>query len=142
MVFVQDDSILTLPIPREADINTTTDDDVIFVDDYIPAQRITAVVNLCSPESSTSNRRKRQHSPAPRYRDVPELSESMNETLLVQAVKCPVCMEKITKGPPHSTICGHIFCGDCIKRAIQARKKCPICNKNLTVKGIHPLYFT
>lgn len=133
-------------VPPTATTATTVDDDddeVIFVEGYTARpQRITAVVDLCSPESSSSNRRKRQHSPSTPKRSNLDLSDSMDDATPVQGFKCPVCMEKIKRGPPHSTICGHIFCGDCIKRAISARKKCPICNKNLSMKGIHPLYFT
>lgn len=138
MVIVHDDGSLPLPMPQNID------DDIILIEDGpdVRVQRITAVVDLCSPESSSSNRRKRRHSPVTVRRPFPELSESMDETMPVRPVKCPVCMEKIKDGPPHSTICGHIFCGECIKRAIKARKKCPICNTGLTLKGIHPLYFS
>lgn len=141
---VNDDGSSPLPTPiRQI---ATVDDEVILIDDEpderVHVRRVTAVVDLCSPDSSSSNRRKRSHSPGAASRKMSDLSESMDETMAVGGMSCPVCMEKIKNGPPHSTICGHIFCGCCIKRAVGEHKKCPICNKRLTIKGIHPLYFT
>jgi hypothetical protein len=54
------------------------------------------------------------------------------------ALECPIClgaMNGIT-----ATTCGHIFCLECIKKAIQVTKCCPLCKKRLTVRSIHPLY--
>lgn len=52
--------------------------------------------------------------------------------------KCAICMENLKEET--STICGHIFCGACIKGAIQAQKKCPTCRKKLNMKNIHRIY--
>jgi hypothetical protein len=52
--------------------------------------------------------------------------------------KCVICMENLKEET--STICGHIFCGACIKGAIQAQKKCPTCRKKLNMKNIHRIY--
>ncbi|NDW60396.1 hypothetical protein G0P98_28610, partial [Yangia sp. PrR004] len=38
------------------------------------------------------------------------------------------------------TVCGHIFCQNCIKAAIQAQKKCPTCRKKLTAGQQHRVY--
>lgn len=54
--------------------------------------------------------------------------------------QCPICMELVRKRRPHSTFCGHIFCGDCIDQAIKSQKKCPMCNKTLSAKQIFRIY--
>ncbi|XP_078167019.1 uncharacterized protein LOC144561798 isoform X2 [Carex rostrata] len=51
---------------------------------------------------------------------------------------CPVCMNALVE--PSSTICGHIFCKECIKASIQAQKKCPTCRKQLNMKNFHRVY--
>uniref|UniRef100_A0A0E0FXN8 RING-type domain-containing protein n=2 Tax=Oryza TaxID=4527 RepID=A0A0E0FXN8_ORYNI len=51
---------------------------------------------------------------------------------------CPVCMNELVE--PSSTICGHIFCKQCIKASIQAQKKCPTCRRKLTMNNFHRVY--
>uniref|UniRef100_A0A0E0JSV0 RING-type domain-containing protein n=1 Tax=Oryza punctata TaxID=4537 RepID=A0A0E0JSV0_ORYPU len=51
---------------------------------------------------------------------------------------CPVCMNELVE--PSSTICGHIFCRQCIKASIQAQKKCPTCRRKLTMNNFHRVY--
>jgi len=54
------------------------------------------------------------------------------------APECAIClgeMKNIT-----ATTCGHIFCKECIKEAIQVTKCCPLCKKKLTLRSIHPIY--
>lgn len=51
---------------------------------------------------------------------------------------CAVCLEYVKS--PHSTICGHIYCGECIKNSIKIFKKCPTCNKKLKASNVHPIY--
>lgn len=61
-------------------------------------------------------------------------------------LKCAICLSVAKTGDPLcSTICGHIFCEDCIKSVIANKvaggKKCPICRKSLAGKNsIHRLY--
>ncbi|KAJ3678293.1 hypothetical protein LUZ60_002096 [Juncus effusus] len=51
---------------------------------------------------------------------------------------CPVCMNPLTE--PSSTICGHIFCKECITMAIKAQKKCPTCRRKLNASNFHRVY--
>ena len=54
-------------------------------------------------------------------------------------LKCAICLdvlEDIT-----STVCGHIFCAGCIRQAIRANGKCPLCQRRLHLKDTHPLFF-
>uniref|UniRef100_A0A0A9CMV4 RING-type domain-containing protein n=1 Tax=Arundo donax TaxID=35708 RepID=A0A0A9CMV4_ARUDO len=51
---------------------------------------------------------------------------------------CPVCWNKLEE--PSTTICGHIFCAECIKQAIQVHKKCPTCRRSLRSNNFHRIY--
>ncbi|CAM8911747.1 unnamed protein product [Rhodiola kirilowii] len=51
---------------------------------------------------------------------------------------CPICMEKLKIET--STKCGHIFCEDCIKKALSVKKCCPTCRKKLRAKDIFRIY--
>uniref|UniRef100_A0A8W7P511 RING-type domain-containing protein n=1 Tax=Anopheles coluzzii TaxID=1518534 RepID=A0A8W7P511_ANOCL len=56
---------------------------------------------------------------------------------------CPICYESLADRPVLSTICGHLFCADCIKRAQQLTKQCPMCKRKLwKASQMHPIYFT
>lgn len=57
---------------------------------------------------------------------------------LLSKVKCSICLEQLTNIT--STVCGHIFCEDCIVKAIKSSKKCPICRCKLTQRNIHPIF--
>lgn len=52
--------------------------------------------------------------------------------------KCTVCLGEMEK--MSSTTCGHVFCWDCIRRAVATQQKCPTCRKKLTAKQIHRIY--
>mmetsp|Transcript_4752 Transcript_4752/g.30079 ORF Transcript_4752/g.30079 Transcript_4752/m.30079 type:complete len:153 (+) Transcript_4752:134-592(+) len=52
--------------------------------------------------------------------------------------KCTVCLGEMEK--MSSTTCGHVFCWDCIRRAVASQQKCPTCRKKLTAKQIHRIY--
>ncbi|KAI5638507.1 zinc finger, c3HC4 type (RING finger) domain-containing protein [Phthorimaea operculella] len=57
-------------------------------------------------------------------------------------IKCPICFENINKDQISSTRCGHVFCTDCIKRALKRTPKCPICLRWLRgARAHHPLHF-
>ncbi|XP_073367138.1 probable histone acetyltransferase HAC-like 1 [Aegilops tauschii subsp. strangulata] len=51
---------------------------------------------------------------------------------------CPVCMNELVDAS--STICGHIFCQNCIEASIQAQSKCPTCRRTLTRNSFHRVY--
>uniref|UniRef100_A0A0A8YF62 RING-type domain-containing protein n=1 Tax=Arundo donax TaxID=35708 RepID=A0A0A8YF62_ARUDO len=51
---------------------------------------------------------------------------------------CPVCWNKLEE--PSTTICGHIFCAECIKQAIKVQKKCPTCRRSLRSNNFHRIY--
>eukprot|EP00243_Klebsormidium_subtile_P011729 TRINITY_DN6779_c0_g2_i3.p1 TRINITY_DN6779_c0_g2~~TRINITY_DN6779_c0_g2_i3.p1 ORF type:complete len:243 (-),score=21.88 TRINITY_DN6779_c0_g2_i3:148-876(-) len=51
---------------------------------------------------------------------------------------CSICLENMKEEA--TTICGHIFCKQCIMDSIKATKKCPTCRKKLSVKDVHRIY--
>ncbi|KAK1259650.1 hypothetical protein QJS04_geneDACA020785 [Acorus gramineus] len=51
---------------------------------------------------------------------------------------CPICMGQLVEAM--STVCGHIFCKQCITAAIKVRKSCPTCRRKLTQNNIHRVY--
>ncbi|XP_001864079.2 uncharacterized protein LOC6046965 [Culex quinquefasciatus] len=59
----------------------------------------------------------------------------------VIAISCPICFDSILKKPAASTICGHLFCNDCISQEIKVRKQCPLCKRKLARNNIHPVFF-
>jgi SNF2 family DNA or RNA helicase len=44
---------------------------------------------------------------------------------------CGICMCEIEEGNVGVTICGHIYCHDCLTQWIETRSSCPLCNKIL-----------
>lgn len=54
--------------------------------------------------------------------------------------KCPVCWKFVHQHQPTSTACGHVFCRSCIKTALQATNKCPVCQKLMTLRQVFRIY--
>ena len=49
---------------------------------------------------------------------------------------CPICLDSLAEVKESgsflaSTVCGHIFCGPCLKSAVASNGKCPTCRKNI-----------
>ncbi|XP_032541197.1 E3 ubiquitin-protein ligase RNF4-like isoform X2 [Chiroxiphia lanceolata] len=58
---------------------------------------------------------------------------------------CPICMDlysKILRSERLvlSTLCGHIFCSQCLPVAIEVTGACPTCSRELTHRQYHPIY--
>lgn len=127
------------------------DDDLIFVS-HTPSNSnipIIDLINIDSPLSRRNVQRNRVNiqqattstAPAPATVPTPSVANSSLNESIAGRPTCPICMESLFKNNPHSTICGHMFCRPCITQAVQISKKCPLCNKKLTAKGFHPVYF-
>ncbi|RWW74616.1 hypothetical protein BHE74_00017444 [Ensete ventricosum] len=54
------------------------------------------------------------------------------------AFVCSICMDTLAE--PSSTICGHIFCSSCIKASVKSHKKCPTCQRKLSMSNFHRVY--
>lgn len=114
------------------------DEDVIFVHEIPARQRITATIDLCATDDDDHLKQ-----PTTQKMESAALPPMLNSppSATGVAVKCPVCLESVPNDEVHSTICGHLYCGPCIKNTIKTRKKCPMCNKTLNAKQIHRIYF-
>lgn len=55
-------------------------------------------------------------------------------------LNCPICFSKFENLDVFAAICGHLFCGDCIKALPQQSLKCPICNKHLSMDDLRKIY--
>lgn len=59
-------------------------------------------------------------------------SEKISGSLIVpkdSTTSCPLCSNQ--RSNPTSTLCGHIFCWDCIYRWLRERSECPICRTSI-----------
>lgn len=43
---------------------------------------------------------------------------------------CPICLRLLYK--PSSTVCGHIFCKECIEKSFKLNPQCPICRNHIS----------
>ncbi|CAK9298908.1 unnamed protein product [Gordionus sp. m RMFG-2023] len=63
-----------------------------------------------------------------------------------QSVSCSVCLDDHTQilrqkdNSMMATVCGHIFCQNCILTSFAISKKCPMCRKTLKRHQIHHLH--
>lgn len=51
---------------------------------------------------------------------------------------CPICL--CTWVAPVSTLCGHIFCKNCIAQWLKVTKKCPVCKAGPNKLKTHPIF--
>lgn len=121
-----------------------SDDDVIFIGEQ---QQNVSVINLCSPDRGPrssrilkSNNNGRLGKECTTNKDTAQPTVAKVSEVERNTVICAICMDSSVGRQPHSTSCGHIFCGACIKESIIIRKKCPLCNKSLTCKNIFPVF--
>jgi hypothetical protein len=43
-------------------------------------------------------------------------------------IECSICLERLNK-IKRKTVCGHIYCAECIENWFNKHKRCPLCNK-------------
>lgn len=86
--------------------------------------------------------------PQPEIETDSELTETALEPLAettatstdLQPHKCPVCLNFVHNREPATTTCGHVFCSKCIKTALIATCKCPVCQKLMTIRQVIRIY--
>lgn len=66
-------------------------------------------------------------------------------TTTEKKICCPICWDddktiKRRKRKLMSTTCGHVFCDQCIRNAVQMQNKCPTCRKKLSLRQLHPIF--
>lgn len=51
--------------------------------------------------------------------------------------KCGVCLDNVTGNDLGVTICGHIFCYNCVKPFVESKNKCPMCMKSMDKSDLY-----
>ena len=85
----------------------------------------------------------RKRAPLPPEPPIPPEIQKANEATGLsdkgpESIKCTICLETVTNMT--STSCGHVFCGECIRNAVQVSNQCPICRTKLTLGKLHRLF--
>lgn len=78
----------------------------------------------------------RAAAPAP----APRPSSSVLDTSSNGGPSCPICLCSWTS--PVSTLCGHIFCKDCIAQWVKQTKSCPVCKAGAAKLKTHPIFIS
>lgn len=117
---------VAIEMPDVIFVDIVSDDEVIFVNSHRPLNEI-PIVDL----SDHVNEVYSNSTPTAQVSPVGPQENQFRHS-------CGICLDDINS--PHSTTCGHIFCGDCIKSALKMFKKCPYCNKKLKISNVHPIY--
>lgn len=60
--------------------------------------------------------------------------DKINSNEIINNDSCVICMDEITN--PTLTVCGHLYCYDCIKICLNNKKICPMCKKDLNGKDL------
>ena len=63
------------------------------------------------------------------------------------SISCPICLESIDEIKAAnkklcSTVCGHVFCMNCLEQFVKHKKQCPTCRKKLSKKQYHPIFLS
>uniref|UniRef100_A0A1B0G5U2 RING-type domain-containing protein n=1 Tax=Glossina morsitans morsitans TaxID=37546 RepID=A0A1B0G5U2_GLOMM len=53
---------------------------------------------------------------------------------------CPICLESMIEREPTSTMCGHVFCKSCIRKALTFNRRCPICKAEVELDELLRLH--
>ncbi|TXG72629.1 hypothetical protein EZV62_001208 [Acer yangbiense] len=75
-------------------------------------------------------------SPVKNVLEPPEFPQ--NPVVVAPVFNCPICIGPLKDAT--TTRCGHIYCKECIEKAIAAQSKCPTCRKKLGKRGIFRVY--
>ena len=97
-----------------------------------------APTDISSPSTRSTRKSKKQTLPIlPPTNTAPEEPEVPSNVNL----RCGICLSPFSSASLSSTICGHIFCHECITQALKVNKKCPVCRKDLKGRNaVHRLF--
>ncbi|XP_062550202.1 E3 ubiquitin-protein ligase NEURL1B-like [Armigeres subalbatus] len=111
--------------PKRRPIETVHDDDCIIVEPE-PDVEPKKAAKLAAASSVSQSM-----SPTPPSVAPPGVSDG---------ITCPICFENVFQMQAASTICGHLYCYQCIAMEIEVRPKCPICSRPLQAPDIIQLF--
>lgn len=55
------------------------------------------------------------------------------------ALECGICSGQIKNQEMSSTLCGHLFCTNCITDVARDHQRCPSCNAEINLEKLHPI---
>ncbi|KAK2170952.1 hypothetical protein NP493_1120g00030 [Ridgeia piscesae] len=139
-------------VPGPGCIDLTSEVDEEFVD--LTSLNDSTVVVLAMVDPYIPRQTRMEHDKAMRC-EIPRLGELPETNISAQPldgaaspqhhIMCPICLDHIeeirrSRRRLMSTVCGHLFCSECIIDIIRTHKKCPTCRKRLTQSQVHPVY--
>lgn len=73
----------------------------------------------------------------------PEIENTKVISVLKGKLTCSICQQTVaeSKSPLASTVCGHLFCQRCIRKAVRLTNSCPTCRKKIKLRDVHRVYF-
>ncbi|XP_077428783.1 E3 ubiquitin-protein ligase RNF4 isoform X2 [Vanacampus margaritifer] len=122
-------------------VDLTNNDSVLLVDEGARGRRS----NLRESYVVSSDDDDAVSSSVPSANVLTSLQTQSSTRLTPGTISCPVCLdtypEMVESGRlVVSTKCGHVFCSQCLRDALQRSHSCPTCRKRLTPRQYHPLY--
>lgn len=107
----------------------TNDEEIIFVSESVPnnSRNNHNNVECASPKISSPPKTKKA-----RRMSNTESSKNLGN--------CPICIDSLLGKTIVSTVCGHVFCKQCLETAIKTNKKCPTCRKQIKNNGYHKIF--
>lgn len=55
-------------------------------------------------------------------------------------MECAICLENIVYQRVSSTRCGHLFCSECIEKAIAVQNQCPMCKTEVNLNNLRRIH--
>ncbi|XP_026764182.2 uncharacterized protein LOC113522628 [Galleria mellonella] len=139
----------TLPTPNTNEIlnlpnQYTNEHTIINLDNIVSNDIVTSSVQdfrRLRKNKKLKNKSQSLSTILPNHTQLPPFMRSQTNAPPKGIGDCPICMDSLANNSVASTLCGHVFCMECIKAAIKTSgKKCPTCRKVLKGVGYHQLF--
>ncbi|CAG8555901.1 15982_t:CDS:2 [Acaulospora morrowiae] len=131
--------------PYRFALESQVNPEVILIDDDSSdvsppqVQRVMQDGNMTPPYSQDRSTTPPHPSQTQNETSVPSLAGNGTSIPRGLQLKCAICLDR--PKDVSSTICGHIFCFECISTAVRTQKTCSLCRKSITKKQIKRLEF-
>jgi len=107
--------------------------DIISLDGTISPPRVR------SPEGSLHRQRHR-------HRENQRPPSSITSGSSTSSLCCGICMDRLSGGRiqeigVQTTMCGHLYCRDCLFQWVDGHGNCPTCKRPTSREQLHPIYF-
>jgi hypothetical protein len=123
---------VVVPLRLRNEIIDITDSPGTEISRAGPVRRRRSRVNVTEIPTAAAPSPQRPTTSTPNARQRLNLDDSDSQPKIT--LTCPICLDTVVNRTPVSTLCGHIFCQQCIVQALGNAKKCPMCKKALNAK--------